>query len=370
VIFICMPAQNLIFPSSAIATAPWGDDGTATRTNNYGQVAAPDGTFTATRIQWIAGGAPGSHYVYPGTTTLPSGIKHTVSAWMRATSNTAIVRLRLADAVGISNTHSSDFVLDTVWRRYSLTVFLTNGGTTNMSEFESDTGSNAADFLVWGYQHEQANAPGDYVKTTTAAIDFGAPANKRLPQNLITYSQNFTTGPWTPTGAGGTNPVVTITTDTLAPDGTQTASKLAENGADPGGNFAKLLLNLYSGGIQVGRTVTISIWARPGTLNYLWLSPDDASTLVSFDLTTGIVGTTAGTILAAGSKAFPNGWRRCYVTAAMTSSVQRARVYMAPNNTLTNWHGDGTGTQYYWGIQVDLSDAPGDYVATTTQAIT
>lgn len=160
--------QNLVYPSEAIASAPWADDGTATRTNNY--ATAPDGSNTATRIQWTAG-APGAKYVYPTASTTVTGGWSCASVWMRATSGTASVRLRVCDAVGVSNVHSADIALDTTWRRYYLAVRVTKGGITNQTEFESDSAGTAADFLAWGYQHELSNAPGDYTKSIAAAVN-------------------------------------------------------------------------------------------------------------------------------------------------------------------------------------------------------
>jgi hypothetical protein len=167
--------QNIIKQSQALATTPWGNDGTATVSNNY--ATAPDGTTTASRVQFAAGG--GIRYVYANSASITyTNGYYTISAWLRATSSAATMRFRLPSTPGVLNNVSSDIVLDTTWRRYSFTSSVTiTASAISDALIQNDVAVSAADFLVWGVQLVKANHPGDYMATTTASIEYSIPRN-------------------------------------------------------------------------------------------------------------------------------------------------------------------------------------------------
>ena len=140
--------ENRVAGSSRNLTVSWIGQGSPTITANYGSVAAPDGSFSASRVQWTSGA---SKAVYQ-TLTSVAGEARTFSAWMRATSSTSTVRLRNYD--GTTSTYSAALVLDTTWRRYSVSVTGMAASASANFSFEQDAGVSAADFLAWEGQLE------------------------------------------------------------------------------------------------------------------------------------------------------------------------------------------------------------------------
>lgn len=167
--------QNLILQSRAIATAPWADDATATRSNNYTLATDPKRTFTASRVIFAGGSL---NYFYQNV-TWRQGATHTYSIWMRTISGSTTIQMAL-DVVTLNVT------LDTTWRIFSITA--PNVTATSSNALIQNITNGAADFLVWDANVEQSNGRGDHMPTISpiyqniAVAAFnpsGAPPNYR-----------------------------------------------------------------------------------------------------------------------------------------------------------------------------------------------
>ena len=172
--------------------------------------------------------------------------------------------------------------------------------------------------------------------------------------NIILYSSDYTAGAWL------TNAGATITANTVAsPDGTTNATTLTVS------------TTIYSGLYQAisGSTAahTVSIFAKKGTKNWLYLFDATAAGQAWFNLDTGTLGTVQSGRTAT-IENYGNGWYRCSVTRTDGGSIAYMQLGLSD--------GDGfslptsTGTAYLWGAQVEAGAYPTSLIQTTTAAVT
>lgn len=359
-----MGRQNLLKQSQALGTTPWTDDATGvTLTNNY--AVAPDGNTTATRLVWASGL---TKYVHQSI-TWTRGV-FTFSVWMRATTGTAAVRIRVKDGTTSSSiTQTADIPLDTTWRRFQVVSF-TNGintyiGTTGFIVLGiiQDSGGLAGDILVWGAQLEQSNNMGDYVATTTTTVDYGAPMNGRLPQNLLIQSETFD-------GTAGSIALVNVTCTpnvVTAPDGSLTADKLVETAVNSTHLYVQNIIGLFA-----NTRVTLAVYAKAAERSWLRITEGGSVTAVAFfDLSAGVLGSVSGTgSPSSRMTAIGNGWYRCEMsfTTLATSTAGNFEAGPTTGDTVTSYLGDVTKGIYVWGQQAEQANTAGDYIKTLVVA--
>ena len=175
--------------------------------------------------------------------------------------------------------------------------------------------------------------------------------------NLFQYSQDFTNAVWTKNNS-------TITPNiTIAPDGTQTASKLLATAV----NNVHTLLQIKS--ISSGTTYTASAYIKAAEYGYVGLQFYDGttSTFATFNLATGaLVGTTPA---AYTSNSVGNGWWKFSITAVLNGT--NGYFYIQPSLVSGNYFlGDGYSGIYIWGAQLEAGTVASAYTPTTTVAIT
>lgn len=343
--------QNLLLQSQTFDSTSWGKQAGVSVTPN--QAIAPDGTMTADLLDWSA--AANGQGIIQTVTAVGAQKLVTRSFWVRAVTGTAT----FAVIEGSGGTHISGGGTQTVgttWQQFSSTYISTVANQSPWLQRQSSSGN----VYVWGAQMARANHTGPYVETITAAYNQGDIRNLvQKKQNLFTYSQTFQNAIWTKLAC------TALDNQAIAPDGTLTAALITDS--------ATLLKWVQSvGSADVGATRTMSFYGKAGTMRWVAVYPNNATTgSVNFDLATGTLGvvTTHAALLGYGIESVGNGWYRCFVTFIRTISLSNDRIYLANANNSASYVGDGTGTWYIWGGQQVLGNNPGPYTRTTAAAI-
>jgi hypothetical protein len=180
------------------------------------------------------------------------------------------------------------------------------------------------------------------------------------PHNLLTFSEQVDNSAWSKTAS-------TVTANiTTAPDGTITADKLVENTA----TSQHLITQSFPA--SSGVTNTLSVFAK-STERFLTLVFSPNATYngtgagAFFNLSTGVVNTTFGTVTASITPV-GDGWFRCSIAAAPTATgTANANIGLSASGTAQSYLGDGTSGIFLWGAQLNVG-ALQPYYPTTTAA--
>jgi hypothetical protein len=190
--------------------------------------------------------------------------------------------------------------------------------------------------------------------------------------NLHPYSQLFSNGVWTLTGA--TLPSSTIT----APDGTSTAFTLQAT------NTTNYHFVGSTSAYGVAGTYTASAYVKAGTNNFVSLQISNGGNfaIATFNLASPTAATkTQGfgnfTFISSSIASTPNGYYRISVTGSTTGAGAGVGISHSSSATPTysvfgveNWTAAGTETFQIWGAQLELGTVASAYTPTTTVAIT
>jgi hypothetical protein len=173
-------------------------------------------------------------------------------------------------------------------------------------------------------------------------------------QNICVQSHTFAT---TWTAVGCTVP----TTAVLCPDGiTRTTSTLKEDGS----NSTHYILQQ----IDVTATLCFSCYFKAANRAFVILCLDNNNKIAYYDLTAGVVGTTAGT-QTSGIISCGNGWYRCWISATHTSGAS-PRVHLASADNVSVFEGLTQDSVYLFGAQIETGNYPSTYIPTTAAAVT
>jgi len=187
-----------------------------------------------------------------------------------------------------------------------------------------------------------------------------------MSENLIKNSENLTIagGFWSEVGDG-----VTVTTNQVtAPDGTQTADKVAIKNTNSG-----------SKGIQssvtpsvIGQSYTASIFCKAAEHNYVRVDMEGGGNSggIVVNLLNGSLILQVSAPDTYSIQAYPNGWYRISATStASTTAGSALRVYLTDVSGSTLFVGTTGNGVYMWGGQYESSSSVTDYTPTTTTAI-
>jgi hypothetical protein len=182
----------------------------------------------------------------------------------------------------------------------------------------------------------------------------------KAEENLLKYSQHFTSGSMSKNN-------VTVSSDvTTAPDNTTTADLILPS-------TTSSTKSIYQAGLTVSGDNTQSVYAKANGYTKLALRESDSGAYVaSFDLaSSGSV--TANSNCTATITDVGNGWFRLTMTGNRTGATRWSTYILEPTSSgyadSGSWSGDGTSGIYLWGAQLEQRSSATAYTPTTSSPI-
>jgi len=178
-------ATNLL-KYSAYADTNWIAYGGYTKSYTTG-ITSPANDTTAARINFSAVG----NGLYTNNTqmayTNTVGATYTISAWIRATSNTTNPNIRFGDSAVAAG---PNIPISTSWVRYSYSYVAASA---SGPLIQSASGTATGEFEMWGFQLEAGSGASSYIPT-------GASTGNRAADSCMMTGTNFSS--WFTQGAG------------------------------------------------------------------------------------------------------------------------------------------------------------------------
>jgi hypothetical protein len=162
-------------------------------------------------------------------------------------------------------------------------------------------------------------------------------------RNLLGYTEDFSNIYWNKTGGSAI-----VSNTTTAPNGTTTADTFITASGSMTNRMVSSTLDI------IGQTVCVSIYAKSDTFNRIRLS-NNASNVISadFNLDTGTLVGTTGSVISTSVSSVGNGWYRCSMSYVATDATVLYRMPLITSGI--------SSSIFVWGAQLELSSTTTTY---------
>jgi len=251
------------------------------------------------------------------------------------------------------------------------TLVSTNLYSTGSYSLYVTASANGSDLLIYGRNTSGTAFSIDNVSVKEATLDGlarvdytdGTGSLLVEPQrtNLLTYSEDFSSGIW------GNYNSTTTSSETTAPDGFLSGSKFSGT-ADVTAHT--LFLNAYT--VVASNDYTYSVFAKKNESNFIQINTGSgfSNLYANFDLDNGVVGNF--NTLDANIESYSNGWFKCSVKA--NSSTTTGQTTFSIIESLTDARNPSFNalnkSVYIWGAQLEEGAYPTSYIKTQGSSVT
>ena len=237
-------------------------------------------------------------------------------------------------------------------------------GTQHSISFSGKAGS----FYMWGLQIEEGTSVTPYIPSTdtytnrqsNATFVDGNGIVRTSYANLAPYSEDFSNSEW----VKNSSTITLNTTETTAPYGTNTASKLEVVNETDGHR-------LLDQNISLGpHLYTFSVFIKPNTTNHVLIKVYKSGATADNILYKRYKFDTEETTGERGSlvvEKYPNGWYRLIGTTIADSNTANSSITIGllQNSTTTETFTGNGESLYVWGAQIVKGTEAADYYKTT-----
>jgi hypothetical protein len=205
-----------------------------------------------------------------------------------------------------------------------------------------------------------------FTRASTGTYVGGDGVLRSAVTNLLLRSEEFGTT-WTPTGASVSSNVI------AAPNGSLTTDALIEDSSTGDHRINQASLSLSNG------FCTYSVYLKASTRSAARIQFDGgvggtaSSAVVDINLSTGITSGLAVTgNITSGSavvSVLPDGWYRVSLTASLSAAATgiSTRIFLLQSaGGASSYTGNGTGSVFAWGAQLEQASTVGEYIPTTS----
>jgi hypothetical protein len=371
--------------SEGLSSSPWFvSAGANTVTANY--ATAPDGTNTASRVQFTSSGFPGRQQAVP--VSLVAGQSYTFSVYIKRLSGSNGGRIELSGGGGTVISGLTAFTGTSDWQRIVFTGTAVGSGAATAYIYPEYVAGSTGDYLIWGAQLETGSSATAYQKVglnsdvtesgkrdcwgllfdgsddslQTSEISFNT-WTQATRRNLLVDTESFGTSSWTKTSS-----TVTENSEANPIESLSTADSIIEVSATSAHNVQQAAT------FTTSAVHTYSVYAKANGRNLQFVIPTAVVTsgYANFDLINGVVGDKSAGVTQQ-ITSLGNGWYRCAIefTAATGGSQTINLALITASNSARgqSYLGDGTSGIYLWGAQLEAGTLT-DYQRVGTDKMT